>query len=168
MIFIYLIIYVCSTHQGELISLHEKQYSINDLIAEASAVRPHLNHFLMLILCIHTVFSWQIPIPFFLLSFVLALRALQRWCLGNDVCDAADSFSRGRLRLWILQSCWLQSLLGRRTRCADTHLYNTRTHTELSNTHTPVGMSIHKPQLRRNTGHSWIFSFVITRRLFWN
>lgn len=161
----------------ELLSLfipfHEKQLFCNHFSAKASVVKPHSNRFLIPILCTHTqisnssVFLTNTHSFIFSLSFVISLRALQRWCLGNDVCDAVDSFSRGRLRLWILQSCWLQSLLGRRTRCADTHLYlyNTRTHTELSNTHTPVGMSIHKPQLRRNTGRAWIFSFVITVHL---
>lgn len=44
---------------------------------------------------------------FFFSSFP---RALQCWCLGYDVCDAAHRLSRGRLCLWVLQPCGLQQV----------------------------------------------------------
>lgn len=46
----------------------------------------------------------------------LCCRALQRRCLGDDVCDAADGVGRGCVCVWVLQSCGLQSLSGRRER----------------------------------------------------
>ena len=43
-------------------------------------------------------------------------RALQRLRLGDDVCNAAPRLRRSCLRVWVLQSCWIQQELSRRER----------------------------------------------------
>lgn len=61
------------------------------------------------------VFFCTLPhTPF--LSQSLCCRALQRRCLGDDVCDAADCVGRGCVCVWVLQPSGLQSLSGRRER----------------------------------------------------
>lgn len=76
----------------------------------------------------HSPLSLSLSHPLPCLSLSLCFRALQCWCLGDDVCDVADRVGCGCVCVWVLQPGGLQSLSGRWARWGDCTHTHTRTY----------------------------------------